>query len=98
MTRNKLRAAAVQVRPIARDVDKTITQGVKLAKRAAEQGAGIICLPEHWLPEETIPTPVDPIPHFQSLAEEHGITIVAGAFFERVNGQIRLSSPIIKPN
>ena len=97
MTRNKLRAAAVQVRPIARDIDKTIDQGVKLAKRAAEQGANIICLPEHWLPEETIPTPVDPIPHFQSLAKEFGVTIVAGAFFERVSSQIRLSSPIINP-
>ncbi len=97
MTRNKLRAAAVQVRPIARAVGKTIDQGVKLAKRASERGADIICLPEHWLPEETIPTPVDPIPHFQSLAKEYGVTVVAGAFFERVKGQIRLSSPIINP-
>ncbi len=97
MTRNKLRAAAVQVRPIARAVGKTIDQGISLAKRAAERGADIICLPEHWLPEESIPTPVDPLPRFQSLAKEYGVTIVVGAFFERVNGQIRLSSPIINP-
>ncbi len=97
MIRNKLRAAAVQVRPIARAVDETIDQGVKLAKKAAERGADIICLPEHWLPEETIPTPNDPIPHFQELAREHGVTIVVGAYFEWVKGQIRLSSPIINP-
>jgi len=95
MTRNKLIAAAVQVRPVSRAIDKTIDQGVKLAGRAAERGADIICLPEHWLPEEIIPTPVDPIPYFQSLAKDYGVTIVAGAFFERVKGQVWLSSPII---
>ena len=90
-----VRAAAVQVRPIPKKVKATIFQGVRLAKTAAERGANIIVLPEHWLPEEVIPTPMDPIPGLQAVAEEYGIPIVGGAFFEKVNGKLRLSSPVI---
>ena len=97
MAAKMMRAAAVQVRPISGDVKKTIFQGVRLAKKAAEREADIICLPEHWLPEEVIPTPMDPIPGFQALAEEYHVPIVAGAFFETVKGKVRLSSPIIGP-
>jgi len=91
----KVRAAAVQVRPIPKKVKETIFQGVRLAKQAAERGADIIVLPEHWLPEEVIPTPMDPIPGLQAVSEEYGIPIVGGAFFEKVNGKLRLSSPVI---
>ena len=95
MAAKRVRAAAVQVRPIPKRVKETIFQGVRLAKTAAERGADIIVLPEHWLPEEVIPTPMDPIPGLQAVAEEYGIPIVGGAFFERVEGKVRLSSPVI---
>ncbi len=98
MAGKRVRAAAVQIRPISRDVKKTIVQGVRLVKQAAEKEADIICLPEHWLPEEIIPTPINPIPGFQALAEEYHVPVVAGAFFERVKGKNRLSSPVIGPN
>jgi len=91
----KVRAAAIQVRPIPKKVKETIFQGVRLAKTAAERGADIVVLPEHWLPEEVIPTPMDPIPGLQAVSEEYGIPIVGGAFFEKVNGKLRLSSPVI---
>ncbi len=90
-------AAAVQVRPHPESVKKTIFQGVKLAKQAAEKEADIICLPEHWLPEKIIPTPMDPLPGFQALAEEYGVAVVAGAFFERVKGRVYLSCPVVGP-
>ena len=98
MNRKRLRAAAVQTRPITRSPRKTIAQGVKLAGRAAEKEADVICLPEHWLPEKTIPTPVDPLPDLQNLAEEYGVFIAAGAFYERVNGKVRLGCPVIGPD
>ncbi|HLE64919.1 MAG TPA: carbon-nitrogen hydrolase family protein [Candidatus Bathyarchaeia archaeon] len=95
MAAKKVRAAAIQVRPIPKKVKETIFQGVRLAKTAAERGADIVVLPEHWLPEEVIPTPMDPIPGLQAVSEEYGIPIVGGAFFEKVNGKLRLSSPVI---
>ncbi len=97
MSLKKVRVAAVQVRP-ARSVKETIFQGVRLAKTAADKEADIVCLPEHWLPEYVIPTPMDPIPGFQALAEEYGIPFVVGAFFEKVSGIIRLSSPVVGPD
>lgn len=98
MVAKKIRASAIQVRPIPKSIKKTVFQGVRLAKQAAERGAGIICLPEHWLPEEVIPTPMDPIPGLQAVAEEYEVPIVGGAFFERVKGKVRLSSPVIGPD
>ena len=93
-----LRAAAIQVRPLRGSVKETIFQGIRLAKQAVARETDIICLPEHWLPEEVIPTPMDPIPGLQALAEEYGVPIVGGAFFEKVRGQVRLSSPVIGPD
>src|SRR6266571_7593182 len=95
LNRKRLRSAAVQTRPVANSPRKTILQGVKLARKAAEKEADVICLPEHWLPEKTIPTPVDPIPALQKLAREYGVIIAAGAFYERQQGHLRLSCPVI---
>jgi predicted amidohydrolase len=96
MTKKIVTAAAVQLKPIETSVEKTIRHGVALARRAAERDADILCLPEHWLPEETIPTPVSPVPSLQGLAREYGVAIVGGAFYERVKGQTRLSVPVIR--
>ena len=95
MTAKTVTAAAVQLRPDESSTSKTIRHGVDLARRAAERDADIICLPEHWLPEKTIPSPENPISSLQALAEEYGVAIVGGAFYEKVKGKIRLSSPII---
>ncbi len=96
MTKKTVTAAAIQVRPVETSVEKTIRHGVGLARKAAERGADIVCLPEHWLPEKTIPTPLSPVPSLQDLASEYGVAIVGGAFYEKVKGQTRLSSPVIR--
>ena len=83
MAKKIIRAAAVQVEPIEASVEDTIFHAVKLAKKAAEKEVDIICLPEHWLPEKVIPTPMSPLPGLQSLAEEYSVAVVGGAFYER---------------
>ena len=50
------------------------------------------------MPEKKIPTPVDPIPFFQRLAEEYGSVIAVGAFYEKLKGKIRLGCPVIGPD
>ena len=96
MTKKIITAGAVQLKPTETSAEKTILRGVQLARKAAEKGADIICLPEHWLPEKKIPTPTSPLPPLQALAEEYGVSIVGGAFFERVKGVVRLSSQVIR--
>ncbi len=95
MAKSTITVAAVQLKPVETSVKDTIFRGVKLAKQAAEREADIICLPEHWLPENTIPAAMSPIPGLQSIAEEYGVEVVGGAFYEKVKGQMRLSSPVI---
>ena len=95
MAKRTIRAAAVQLKPVETSVKDTIFRGVELAKKAAEREADIVCLPEHWLPEKTIPASMSPVPGLQSVAEEYGVEVVGGAFYEKVKGQTRLSSPVI---
>jgi omega-amidase len=85
----------VQTRPLAASVKETIFRGVKQAKQAAEKDADIICLPEHWLPEKMIPSEMSPLPGLQSIAEEYGVVVVGGAFYEKLKGQLYLNSPVI---
>ena len=98
MAKKTVRAVAVQLKPIETSVEKTIDHAVKLSEKAATSEADIICLPEHWLPEKKIPTPVSPIPSLQSLAKEYNVAIVGGAFYEKVKGTTRLSCPVISNN
>ncbi len=95
MVKKIIRAVAVQLKPIETSIKDTIFRGIELAKEAAEKEADIICLPEHWLPEKTIPASMSPIPGLQSLAEEYGVGVIGGAFYEMVKGQTHLSSPVI---
>jgi len=90
-----INAAAVQLRPSRDSVKDTIFDALNLGKRAAEKEADVICFPEHWLPERNIPPKMSPLPALQSLAEEYGVLIVGGAFYERIDGQLHLSSPLI---
>lgn len=95
MAKKIVRAAAVQLKPIETSVEKTIRRAIRLAEKAGQREADIICLPEHWLPEKQIPTPLSPLPALQALAVEHGVAIVGGAFYEKVKGETRLSSPVV---
>lgn len=95
MANKIITAAAVQVRPVEASIKETIRHAVKLARKAAEKEADIVCLPEHWLPEKKIPTPESPLPELRLLAREYGVAVVGGAFYEKVEGQVRLSSPVI---
>ncbi|MBO0888700.1 carbon-nitrogen hydrolase family protein [Candidatus Bathyarchaeota archaeon] len=96
MSKKTITAAAVQTRPSEASIGQTVLNAMELVKEAAKKEADIVCLPEHWLPEKKIPTPISPLPALQKLAREYGIVIVAGAFYEKVDGHTRLSSPVIR--
>ena len=38
---------------------------------------------------------MSPLPGLQSIAEEYGVVVVGGAFYERVTGRLYLNSPVI---
>lgn len=90
-----IRVAAIQLRPDRMSVKDTIFDAVRLGKKAAEKEVDIICLPEHWLPEQDIPPRMSPLPALQSLAEEYNVLVVGGAFYEKINGSLYLTSPLI---
>jgi predicted amidohydrolase len=95
MPRKSIRAAAVQIKPDKNSVAKTIDHAISLLTKTTKHEPDLICLPEHWLPEQTIPAPISPLPQLLHFAEQYSVALVAGAYYEKVGGQIRLSSPVI---
>ena len=98
MSRKTIKATIVQFRPDKSSVRQTIDHMIGLLAKAARQGPDLICLPEHWLPEQNIPAEISPITELQRIAEEYSVAIVGGAFYEKVKGRVRLSSPVIANN
>ena len=67
---------------------------VKLLKTAGTADSNIVCLPEQWFPK--------PITYFEKefgqiidTAKEHKMTIIAGAFLERIGENMHISCPVI---
>ena len=67
---------------------------IKLLKPAGAAGSNIVCLPEQWYPK--------PINNFEQefkqiidTAKEQNMTIIMGAFLEKINDNLYISCPVI---
>jgi len=67
---------------------------IRLLKNVGAADANIVCLPEQWYPK--------PINSFEqefkeiiNVAKEHGMTIIPGAFLEKMNDNLHISCPVI---
>ena len=66
-----------------------------LIERAAESGARVACMPEHWIPEGGADLD-DSLPFFSAVARENGIYVIPGAdFVKRGEGRTTVESVII---
>jgi len=74
-----------------------IKKAVKLASRAAEAGAQVICLPEHWLPGPR-PNLRDSLPSLREVAREYHVHVIPGADFLEESGAVTVTSVIIGPD
>jgi len=66
----------------------------KLLKNAGAADSNIVCLPEQWYPK--------PINRFEQefkqiidMAKEQSMTIIPGAFLEKINNNLHISCPVI---
>lgn len=88
-----VRVAAIQLK-LEKETEKLMEHVLKLLNNAEAAEADIVCLPEQWYTDE--------IGNFEKqfkdliiTAKEHGTTIIAGAFLERIDGDTYISSPVI---
>lgn len=103
MTMGPLRVAAVQAESVAGDVAANVTSAAAWVRRAADAGAGLIVLPELFLPgydpdtlaarpDECDVTPGDVrLDALRGVASSEAVTVLVGASIRRPDGRRTLS-------
>ncbi len=89
-----MRAGAIQLNATG-DTDRNLESADRLVRQAASLGAELVALPEKWTvlgTREHMQAGAEPldgraITWARGIAQELGIDLVAGSFFERVPGQ-----------
>ena len=76
-------------------------EGIKTVSRLLQnQGreeSDIVCLPEQWLKDNKISNYDEEFTSFKKIAKDYSMTIIPGAFYERVKNRFAITSPIIGP-
>lgn len=70
----------------------------ELLKKLGSKETDIVCLPEQWLHDNRISKFEKIFLNFKIIAKDYDMTIIPGAFYERRNGRLAISSPVIGPN
>ncbi|HSB49817.1 MAG TPA: carbon-nitrogen hydrolase family protein [Nitrosopumilaceae archaeon] len=70
----------------------------ELLKKLGKKETDIVCLPEQWLHNNKILEFEMEFSNFKIIAKDYGMTIIPGAFYERRNRRLTISSPVIAPN
>lgn len=76
--------------------NETATDQVsKLLLKLAKKEADIICLPEQWLAQNKIDDFDAQFSAFRRISKEYSMTIIPGAFYEKLRHGYAISAPII---
>jgi omega-amidase len=77
-------------------------QGIKkisgLLKKLGREETDIVCLPEQWLHDNRMFKFEKEFSDFKIIAKDYDMTVIPGAFYERRNNRLTISTPIIAPN
>ena len=94
----RIRVAAVQTGIYGNNPGRALKDAEALVRGAAEKGARLISLPEHWLLSKVLKDDDDPIlRRFTKLAEELDAYINLGAYYESRDGRTYLTSLTVSP-
>ena len=94
---SRLKVAAVQTGIYKNRPSKAVGDAETLIRDAAEKGARLICLPEHWLLSEVLGIDDPVLQNFTKLAEELDAYINLGAYYELRDDRTYLTSVTLSP-
>ena len=77
--------------------EKGIFQASKILKKLGRQNTDIVCLPEQWLKNNEIRNFNTEFSEFKKIAKEYSMTIIPGAFYNKIKNKTVIISPIIGP-
>ena len=91
----------VKVGIIQTQTYRTNKEGViKISKFLEDLGkkkTEIVCLPEQWLKNNEIYDFDSEFLEFKEIAKKYQMTIIPGAFYEKIKREVTISSPVIGP-
>ncbi len=91
------RVAAAQISLRKGSLETAIKDAKKLIHQAAESGAQIICLPEHWLLEYWKEAN-DATDEIAGAAKTEHVFVITGANYTRSGSNVRIRSALIDPD
>ena len=74
---------------------------IKISKILVELGKKknqIVCLPEQWLKNNEINDFDSEFLDFKEIAKKYQMTIIPGAFYQKIKKEVTISSPVIGPD
>lgn len=74
-----------------------ITRISKILEELGKKKTEIVCLPEQWLKNNEIYDFDSEFLEFKEIAKKYQMTIIPGAFYEKIKKDLTISSPIIGP-
>ena len=69
----------------------------KFLEELGEKKTEIVCLPEQWLKNNEIYDFDSEFLEFKEIAKKYQMTIIPGAFYEKIKRDVIISSPVIGP-
>ena len=75
--------------------EAAIDQVSKLLLKLAKKEADIVCLPEQWLADNKINDFEAEFSAFKKIAKEYSMSVIPGAFYEKIGKKFVISAPII---
>jgi predicted amidohydrolase len=75
-----------------------ITRISKFLAKLGKKKTEIVCLPEQWLKNNEINDFDSEFLEFKEIAKKYQMTIIPGAFYEKIKKDVKISSPVIGPN
>ena len=74
-----------------------ITKISKFLEDLGKKKTKIVCLPEQWLKNNEVSDFDSEFLEFKEIAKKYQMTIIPGAFYQKIKNEITISSPVIGP-
>jgi len=74
-----------------------ITKISKFLENLGKKKTEIVCLPEQWLKNNEVYDFDSEFLEFKEIAKKYQMTIIPGAFYQKIKKEITISSPVIGP-
>lgn len=91
-----VRVGIIQTRTYRTNVEG-ITRISKYLTKLGKKKIDIVCLPEQWLKNNEIIDFDSEFLEFREIAKKYKMTIIPGAFYEKIKNEVIIASPVIGP-